>query len=131
MASMCNTQIIEDRRCLHSWETYAAVGMIAAATCFHDEPQQPVSVEHEVGRGRGAVADDGVHAADLEVAGDDLQVVEDAPQVVLLQLQRIDSQQSVSTAQKKLWLLHQNILCRRRRLLWVYSNTGYHVSPSS
>jgi len=28
-----------------------------------------------------------VHAADLEIAGDDLEVVEDAPQVVLLQLQ--------------------------------------------
>jgi hypothetical protein len=57
-------------------------------TCFYDQAQQAVGVEDEVGGGGAAVADDGVHAADLKVAGDDLQVVEDAPQVVLLQLQR-------------------------------------------
>ncbi len=37
------------------------------------QPQQSVGVEHKVGVVRGVVPDDGVHAADLEVGGDDLR----------------------------------------------------------
>jgi hypothetical protein len=50
------------------------------------QAQQAVCVEHKVSVVGGVVADDCVHAADLEVGGDDLQVWVDAAQVVLLQL---------------------------------------------
>ena len=63
------------------------VKLHARRTCLDDQAQQAVGVEDEVGAGGGAVPDDGVHAPYLKVAGYDLQVVEDAPQVVLLQLQ--------------------------------------------
>jgi hypothetical protein len=65
----------------------SAFALHANPTCFNNQAQQTVGIENKVGGGGGAVTDDGVHSADLEVAGDDLQVVEDAPQVVLLQLQ--------------------------------------------
>ena len=50
------------------------------------QAEEAVGVEDEVGLGGGAVADEGVHAADLEVGGHELQVVVDAAQLRLLQL---------------------------------------------
>ena len=51
-----------------------------------DQAEEAVGVEDKVGLGGGAVADEGVHAPDLEVAGHQLQVAVDAPQLRLLQL---------------------------------------------
>ena len=50
------------------------------------QAQQAIGVKDKVVGGGLAVADDGVHAPDLEVGGDDLQVAVDAAQVRLLQL---------------------------------------------
>lgn len=50
------------------------------------QAQEAVCIEDEVGLGGGAVANKGVHAANLEVAGHDLQVVVQALQLWLPQL---------------------------------------------
>ncbi len=50
------------------------------------QAKQAVCVENEVCCFGFPVTDDGVHAPDLEVGGDDLQVVINAAQVRLLQL---------------------------------------------
>jgi hypothetical protein len=60
------------------WEVYRPRGVAHQA-------QEAVGVEDKVCLGGGAVADEGVHAADLEVAGDDLQVVVQALQLRLPQ----------------------------------------------
>ena len=49
----------------HKVATYKAPGATHQA-------QQAVGIKHKVGVVRGVVPDDGVHAADLEVGGDDL-----------------------------------------------------------
>jgi hypothetical protein len=51
------------------------------------QPQQAVRIEDKVRLVRVAIADDGVHAPDLEVGRREVKVVVDAPQIVLLQLQ--------------------------------------------
>lgn len=50
------------------------------------QAQQPVSIEDEVGLLGMLVPDEGVHSSDLEIRGDDFQIVVDAAEVMLLQL---------------------------------------------
>ncbi len=57
------------------WMMQPVTNHCAKSSIAAHQAQEAVGVENKVGLGGGAVTDEGVHAADLEIAGYDLQIV--------------------------------------------------------